>query len=47
MVRRTKSIACRLPLDVYAVIERRAKKRKVIPSEYLKRLITYDARRKR
>jgi len=43
----TKAIATRLPVDVYEVIERRAKRKGVKVSEYLKQFITYDTRRKR
>lgn len=44
---KTKSIATRLPNDVYAVIERRAKKKGLKPSEWLRGFVTYDARRRR
>ena len=44
---KTKAIATRLPNDVYAVIERRAKKRNMKVSEWLKGFVTYDARRRR
>jgi len=43
----TKAIATRLPVDVYDTIERRAKKRGMKPSEYVKGFITRDVRRKR
>jgi len=44
---KTKPVATRLPVDVYAVLERRAKRRGLKVSEYLKAFLTYDARRKR
>ncbi len=43
----TKTIACRLNNEVYGIIERRAKKKGIKVSEYLKRFVSYDARRKR
>lgn len=43
----TKSVALRLQNDVYDIIEKRARKRNIIVSEYIKLLITRDARRKR
>jgi len=43
----TKTIAFRLENDVYNIVERRAKKKSIKPGEYLKRWVTYDARRKR
>lgn len=43
----TKAIAFRLENDVYDIAERRAKKKKILLSEYLKRFVTYDARRRR
>ncbi len=44
---KTKTIAFRLPNDVYNIVERRARKQKIKVSEYLKRHITYDATRRR
>ena len=44
---RTKVVAYRLENDVYSIVERRAGKRKVKVSEYLKNLVSYDARRRR
>jgi len=43
----TKSIAFRLPIDACTILERRAAKKGIKVSEYLKRFVTYDARRKR
>jgi len=44
---KTKSIATRLPIDVFSIIEKRAKKRNMKPSEWLRGFVTYDARRRR
>jgi len=44
---RTKVVAYRLENDVYSIVERRAGKRKVKVSEYLKNFISRDARRRR
>ena len=41
----TRAIALRLPNDVYAILERRADKQKVKPSDYLRRRVVYDTRR--
>jgi len=43
----TKSIATRIPMDVYAILVRRARKRGLKPSEYLRDFITKDVRRRR
>ena len=44
---KTKALAFRAPIDVSDTVERRAKKKGIKVSEYLKAWITYDARRKR
>ena len=43
----TKAVALRLSNDVYGVVERRANRRGIKISEYIKLAITIDARRKR
>jgi len=43
----TKPVACRVPLQVYAVLKRRSEKQGIKISEYLSKRITYDALRKR
>jgi len=43
----TKLIAFRIPNNVYAIVERRAKKQKIKVSEYIKAFIIYDAMRRR
>ena len=43
----TRSIAYRLPNDVYSIAERRAKKQKIKLSEYLRNFFTKDATRRR
>ena len=42
----TDVISVRLPNDVLAIIKRRADKLGILPSQWLKRRITYDVRRK-
>ena len=44
---KTKTIAFRLPMDVIKIIERRAIKKKIKSSEYLRNFVIYDARRRR
>ena len=41
----TEVIAFRLPLDVIAIIKRRAGKQGIKPSEYLRRRVNYDTTR--
>jgi len=43
---RTKPIAIRIPVEVYDTIERKAKKRGIKPSEWLKNRVVYDVQRK-
>jgi len=43
----TKVVAFRLPPHVYSVVERRAKKQKIKPSDYLRNLVSKDALRRR
>ena len=43
----TTPVAFRLPNNVLDIVKRRAKKRGLRVSEYLKAFLTYDARRKR
>ena len=40
--RTTTPVAVRLPNEVYNILKRRATKQKIKPSEYLKRLVTYE-----
>jgi len=44
---RTKVVATRVENDVYSILERRAKRRGLKVSEYIRTFLTYDARRKR
>ena len=44
---KTTVVAVRLPNEVTDVIERRAEKQGLKPSEYIKKLISYDCLRKR
>jgi len=44
---KTKIVATRVPIDVFSIIERRASKRGMKPSEYLRDFITKEVRRKR
>ncbi len=38
----TRTIAVRIPLDVFSIMQRRADRKRIILSEYLKRKIAYD-----
>ncbi len=42
----TKPIAFRLPVEVYQVIERKARKQGLKPADWLKRRVAYDVCRK-
>jgi len=44
---KTRVIAFRIPLGVYSIVERRAEKQKIKPSDYLKNLVSKDALRRR
>jgi hypothetical protein len=44
---KTTTIACRIPLDVWLIILRRAKKQGIKPSEYVKRFLVKDCTRRR
>lgn len=44
---KTKVVAFRVFNDAYAIIERRAKKHGILISEYLRNLVTNDAKRRR
>ncbi len=43
----TTPVAFRLPNEAYEIVSRRAEKQGLKISDYLKKFITYDARRKR
>lgn len=45
--KRTKPVTFRLPKEVVAIVERRAKKQGLKLSEYLRKFVTYDALRRR
>jgi len=45
--RTTTPVAVRLTNEVYNILKRRAIKQKIKPSEYLKRLVTFECLRKR
>ena len=42
---RTKAVAFRLPNEIYAIVERRAKRKKLRLGEYLRRKTVYEATR--
>jgi len=43
----TKAIACRVPLTVYAILERRAAHKGLKVGKYVERKLEYDALRRR
>jgi len=43
----TKAIACRVPLPVYGILERRADRKGLKVGKYIERFLEYDALRKR
>ena len=47
MATKTQVVAFRLPKEVFAIVQRRAVKRRMTIAQYLRRFVEYDATRRR